>query len=95
MAAPGRPHNSMCKEYVRRQIVSVPILRFGQAQAQASLVSASRFGDAPATDPTDPSLGPRDRRETPKPREEAEKSEAEQENVQLPQVSSLTLDSLC
>ena len=69
----------------------MPVLHLGQAQA--SLVNASRFSDAPATDPTDPNLGPRDRGETPKPREEAEESEAEEENVQLSQVGSLTLDN--
>ena len=65
MAAPKRPDDSFCKEYATRQTVSVPIVRLGQAQAM--LLNASRFGDSPATIPTDPSLRPRDRRETPSP----------------------------
>ena len=93
MAAPARPHDSICKEYVSRQNVSVPILRLGQAQAM--LLNASRFGAPPATNPTDPNFGPRDKRETPKPREEAEESEAEEEIVQLSQVRSFNLGNLC
>ena len=82
MAAPVRPPNGTCKEFVGRQTVGVPVLHLGQAQA--SLVNASRFSDAPATDPTDPNIGLRNRGEPPKPREESEESEAE-ENVQVSQ----------
>ena len=93
MVAPRRPKDTMCKEYVTRQPVSVPVLRLGQAQAW--LINASRFGDSPATNPTDPSLRPRDQRETPQPRDEASESEAEEETVHLSQVGSLTLGNLC
>ena len=89
MAGPRRPQGDLCKEYVRRQTMSVPMLRLGQAQA--SLVDASRFDSSPATNPTDPSLRPRDQRDTPKPRDEATESEAEEETVTLSQVRSLTL----
>lgn len=87
MAAPVRPPNGSCKEFVRRQTVTVPVLHLGQAQA--SLLNVSRFSDAPATDPTDPKLGLRNKGEPPKPREESEESEAEEENVQVSQVESL------
>ena len=93
MAAPRRPQDSFCKEYVTRQTVSMPILRLGQAQAM--LVNASRFGNSPATNPTDPSLRPRDQRETPQPRDEGTGSEAEEEAVHLSQVGSLALGNLC
>ena len=93
MAAPKRPDDSFCKEYTTRQTASVPIVRLGQAQAM--LLNASRFGNSPATNPTDPSLGPRDRRETSQPRDEAEESEADDETVELSQVRSLTLGNLC
>ena len=55
MTVPIRPANGTCKDLVRRQTVGVPVLHLGQAQAL--LVNASRFSDAPATDPKDPNRG--------------------------------------
>ena len=51
------------------------------------LVNASRFGNSPATNPTDPSLRSRDQRGNPQPRDEAEESKAEEETVHLSQVT--------